>query len=506
MSAYSAQVIADGASVYYRHGEAGGTTTLVDAIAGVNGTYAAGITSVAGAINIDSDTAVSFPGTTNGGNKTSHTALDLGDNFSVEGWFKRGSIGTVQTLYSKGTNAYDLTFNASDQLEFRKAPGGVVAHTPALSDMTAWHHLVATKNGTTRCIYIDGVDVAILDTNVTMTDSTAAFRIGFFSAGNARFTGSIDETALYKSALTAAQVLNHYELGQGMFRIPAAPITVTIPAAANDLSIAPPSASVSGAAPTTPTSESEPVPSASISGAAVAPSLAQSEGIPPATASAAASNPSGVVSISVPAGEITADAAIPATSISVAPPAASISGVATGGGSDAEAVPPAEITADAAPPQTELGATYAIPAAPIDGAAPAPATALEIAPPSGPILGDTAPPEGFSGVLQNVPAAGGDVFAPAPAIQLDQDVAIPPAGITANAVPPVGSLLGVGDTGGGGGMGGSRAKRFLPQPKGETVRVKVPSARINAHAPEPNWFLNEPDDDLIIMLLYGPQA
>jgi hypothetical protein len=75
-----------------------------------------------------------------------------------------------------------------------------------------WTHLVAVWDGTTATLYVNGVNVGSQTTNyVANTDSP--FSIGAYGTNNPGdnpFTGSIDEVAFYPTALTAAQIGNHY--------------------------------------------------------------------------------------------------------------------------------------------------------------------------------------------------------------------------------------------------------------------------------------------------------
>jgi Concanavalin A-like lectin/glucanases superfamily len=59
---------------------------------------------------------------------------------------------------------------------------------------------------------LDGVDVTGTVTNQALADTTFALRIGSDGAGGF-WNGGLDEVAIYKTALTPAQVLTHYQIG-----------------------------------------------------------------------------------------------------------------------------------------------------------------------------------------------------------------------------------------------------------------------------------------------------
>ncbi len=147
--------------------------------------------------------------------RTDETALDLGDVVTMEAWVKRGSTGTVQSIISKGQNAYLMRFNAANNLELvRSGIAVIVASTTTITDTTTWHHVAATKTGATSKLYIDGVDRTGAVTNATFTDNALTFRVGGDdddangSASNF-FNGSIYGAALYSTAVSGARIAVH---------------------------------------------------------------------------------------------------------------------------------------------------------------------------------------------------------------------------------------------------------------------------------------------------------
>ena len=73
----------------------------------------------------------------------------------------------------------------------------------------AWHHVVATYDGTVMRAYIDGA--AATGSGVTTTINTVAGDHWIGTTGSDFFNGSIDEVALYTRALSAADVASHYQ-------------------------------------------------------------------------------------------------------------------------------------------------------------------------------------------------------------------------------------------------------------------------------------------------------
>ena len=162
-----------------------------------------------GALPFDANTAARFNGTSGRMDVNSYAGLNRGDGpLSIELWVKRARTGRTEVLVSKGTGAYEVRFDLLNRVVlYRPGSGSIVASTVTISN-TNWHHIVVTKSGTTSRIYIDGANVTGTVSNRTLTNSTTALRIG--SDGTNEFSGTIDEVAIYGSALSAATVSAHY--------------------------------------------------------------------------------------------------------------------------------------------------------------------------------------------------------------------------------------------------------------------------------------------------------
>jgi hypothetical protein len=89
--------------------------------------------------------------------------------------------------------------------------------TGGTAPVNQWSHVVATWSGTAATLYVNGVLAD--DTNlgglngVYNASTTATFAVGGLADSNSPFRGGlIDEVAFYGSALSPAQILNHYNL------------------------------------------------------------------------------------------------------------------------------------------------------------------------------------------------------------------------------------------------------------------------------------------------------
>ena len=210
-SAYSSTISSTPGLVgYWRLGESSGTTAC-DSTGQDNGTYQGGVTlGTPGAISGDPDTAITLNGTGQVSIPATST-LNVGDDFTIEAWVKRGSskTGATEVIASKQNGSWVLMFNESDQLTLRRSNVANVATATIATTDTGWHYVAATKNGPSVHLYIDGKDVTGPVANQTMENNNEPMEIGQ-SSNNAYFNGSIDEAALYNQALPPAQIEQHY--------------------------------------------------------------------------------------------------------------------------------------------------------------------------------------------------------------------------------------------------------------------------------------------------------
>ena len=77
----------------------------------------------------------------------------------------------------------------------------------------AWNHVVAVWDGTTPSLYVNGVNTnaAVTGPGGYNASGTAIFSVGAYETGSNPYTGAIDETAFYSTALSPAKILAHYD-------------------------------------------------------------------------------------------------------------------------------------------------------------------------------------------------------------------------------------------------------------------------------------------------------
>lgn len=185
--------------------------------AALSGTYQRGL--AGGIVNEPLTRATRFDGSTGLATVPVAAALHPGDTFTFECWYKRERSGTaIEHLWGGDTNDFSVRFDASDRLVLRKSTASDVwTTTGTFENTTIWHHLAVTKSGSTRAIYIDGVEKAASGTNATMVAAaTSNSIIGASISAALAFRGQLQHVALYSTALSAATVRAHYRQGASL--------------------------------------------------------------------------------------------------------------------------------------------------------------------------------------------------------------------------------------------------------------------------------------------------
>jgi len=216
---YSAEILAKTPAGYWRMSEASG---LIQDSSGnaQHATTSAGTAEYQrpGLVYNDANRSIRFSGDDRFGVPDSAT-LSFVDTWTLEAWVRRGSLAIPDaqgyTIFDKGTNGPILRVNPSHQVEFGIENVSIVARSSVTIEDTDRHHIVVTKAGATRAVYIDGEDVTVLLTNATGVDNTNDLRIGHRQTSNSNFwNGHLDELAVYVgTALSAGQVAQNYRAG-----------------------------------------------------------------------------------------------------------------------------------------------------------------------------------------------------------------------------------------------------------------------------------------------------
>ena len=117
---------------------------------------------------------------------------------------------------------------SSSTLAFITASGVWITYTGVTPGN--WYYLVGTYDGTNCSFYVNGTLVGTQNAAGYLANSTAgsynSLGIGERGDDSQFFDGNLDEFAYYTNALTAAQVLNHYQVGTNSFRVATNPPSI----------------------------------------------------------------------------------------------------------------------------------------------------------------------------------------------------------------------------------------------------------------------------------------
>ncbi len=238
-SAYPNQVKADGASYYYRMQEPSGSAAgNFGASQGLGGSYFNAVTrGTPGALlNNTADTATTFDGSTSSAFLRTDQKIAAPNTYSQELWFKTSTTvggkligfgnkaannGVAGTKPLSGTYDRHVYMRNDGKLTFGTFKSGTYSTvtSPAAYNNNAWHHLVTTQGSGGMALYVDGVRVA-RNGVTTAQDMEGFWRVGGDAVGSTwpspptspYFAGAIDEAAIYPTALTTAQIRQHYQL------------------------------------------------------------------------------------------------------------------------------------------------------------------------------------------------------------------------------------------------------------------------------------------------------
>ncbi len=222
---YPAQVQTDGAQPYWRLDETSGSS-FASKVGTYTGTWHGSPTlGVTGALTGDPGTAVTLASSSQYGTVANAAGLNKTNNFSLELWLKRSRSGALQAVVGKPLTTttksenYAIWLTTANKPQFEVGAGtgtksAVITSSTAITDTTTWHHIVGTFASGVLKIYLDGT---LTGTNsaagfTTVTTNTSALNISLNNATN-YYGGSLDEIAVYGTALTATQITDHHNKG-----------------------------------------------------------------------------------------------------------------------------------------------------------------------------------------------------------------------------------------------------------------------------------------------------
>lgn len=219
--AYGSTVFASTPEFFWRLGEASGTALTDSGPFGVTpGTYSGVVTlGQTGALVGNTDKAAKFNGSN--GFAYSNNGAAGPSTVSVEAWVSTtttagGRIVGFGNSKTGNSTSYDRQLYMTNAGKLAFKVGSVVLTSPLSYNNGVYHHVVGVNGGGVLALYVDGAVVASQAATAPLSITTGFWRVGGDTTGGStsRFlNGTIDEVAVYYSALDAASVLWHYQVG-----------------------------------------------------------------------------------------------------------------------------------------------------------------------------------------------------------------------------------------------------------------------------------------------------
>ena len=147
---------------------------------------------------------------------------------SIEAWvkfvgnnndfiFEKGNVNTQYSLFSHGSDIVFRTWHAGDSGYQSLAP----SKTTAGITNGQWHHIVGSWDGSTKRIYVDGVDKASVSKSGALTTNSNGAAIGSFGGTSSGyyFGGDIAIVKIYDKGLSATEIKQNFNAYKNRFDI-----------------------------------------------------------------------------------------------------------------------------------------------------------------------------------------------------------------------------------------------------------------------------------------------
>jgi hypothetical protein len=252
---YSATILADNPVAYYELQELPGATIAVDSSSnGLNGAYNFNDANSPelGQPGIDTNSILFTYGP---GGETDYGDVSLpaslllapvnsdglsGAPFSAECWVEATTLATPDYIVplamsgayggpnpdGSGWNFYQSQTSPQSWQVFMRTTNAVdIVGSGANVVLGQWTHLAVTWDGTTATFYVNGQPNASSPLPGYLADPNGGDGVigGPGQTGHGPFEGGVTQVAFYTNVLTAAQILNHYNVGTNNISAPPAP-------------------------------------------------------------------------------------------------------------------------------------------------------------------------------------------------------------------------------------------------------------------------------------------
>jgi hypothetical protein len=167
----------------------------------------------------------SYNGSSSWLQSSTSTAYDS-QTITMECWFYPTTLTQDGFLFEKGqvNTQYSMFLAFGNTFYFRTIGGTINNQDLTFTTSTyivanAWNHVVCTYNGSTKIVYVNGIQAASVAASGTLQTGQTNQYIGKYGAAgnNFPFNGRIAESRVYNIALSAAQVLQNYNATKSRF-------------------------------------------------------------------------------------------------------------------------------------------------------------------------------------------------------------------------------------------------------------------------------------------------
>ena len=165
-----------------------------------------------------SNYSLSFDGIGNYIDCTNDSILTPTSAISISLWVKTNDSTNFASLIDKWINTntgymIHLSTSANQGKPMFQIGATVISSSVIVNDGD-WHHVSVTCDNTTGYIYVDGVQTGTGSLTMTGISSLDNLKIGGDGSSGPYLNGKIDETAIWNTALTNAQILEIYNNGR----------------------------------------------------------------------------------------------------------------------------------------------------------------------------------------------------------------------------------------------------------------------------------------------------
>jgi hypothetical protein len=144
-----------------------------------------------------------------------NSSLQLTNNYTIEAWIKPGvAVSTNRIIISKGYNANGYTLLSKGSGNKRGLIFDGMTTADNILTQNQWCHVAAVNDNGTRHLYLNGVEMPLTGTPVSVTANTQPLYLSNYDNGGSTncFRGYIEEVRLWNTVMTYSQIRENMHL------------------------------------------------------------------------------------------------------------------------------------------------------------------------------------------------------------------------------------------------------------------------------------------------------